>query len=201
MGTWISTGLGGLRCLEVRKPQIVDVWSHWDKSGAGLQVRITWKLGSRYKIRNRQAQGPGLRGLPRLVQLPSTTPLLTLGKCQLGAGELLCLCWDLGFVWPTPSKEWFPFPAAREEMGICVQPAGFRLYLPVYVPWCPGPFTCMQTLHLHWKLPPHGFKHLLSRLGVDGKTKTFGSCWLLFNLFFKQAFNHRTCVCRAIGSL
>lgn len=39
--------------------------------------------------------------------------------------ENLCLCWGLGVVWSTPAREGLSFSAAREELGICVQPADF----------------------------------------------------------------------------
>lgn len=39
--------------------------------------------------------------------------------------ENLCLCWGLGVVWSTPAREGLSFSAAREELGIYVQPADF----------------------------------------------------------------------------
>lgn len=103
------------------------------------------EMGQQVGNREQVGQGPGLRAV-KAGAASQDNLSLTVGECDLGAGELWCLCWDLGGAWPAPSKERFPFPAAGEEMGICVQPAGFQLYLPIYVPRCLGPGTAGAAL-------------------------------------------------------
>lgn len=104
------------------------------------------------------------------MRLPRTIPLLTLSKCGLDAGGLLC--WGLGV---------HDLPLARNGSLplLCGKKQGFVSsqldFSPTSAPWCFGPFTSSISATLEC-VTSLDFKHLLLRLGVDRENADFGNC-------------------------
>ena len=134
------------------------------------------EIGQQVQDKEQAGLGTRSKGLPRLLQLPRTTSLLTLRKCELGAGELLC--WDLGVRDPLLVRNGSLFLLQGKKWGFVSSQLDFSsTSLSMYFDaLAPSLSVRVQCLCASYRLPPPGFKHLPSRLGVDGKTKIFCNC-------------------------